>query len=134
MKKNLISLLLCLMLTITISGCDKKESDSPGKDKNSEEVRSIQIGDYSLKYGRYKNDYVDITLNIDNTCIYKTADQNIYDCTYEIKSYSEAKPDNTYTNGYNIIFYIKGLNDFYFNITGNNEFTDLRAPVQYEDE
>ena len=54
------------------------------------------------------------------------------DCTFEIKQYSGTEFDGSYVSGYHIIFHIKGQSDKYFNINGNNKFTDTRNSATYQ--
>lgn len=98
-----------------------------------EATKVITAGKYTLQYGRYTNDFVDITINADNTCHFKDTDYKINsDCTFEIKQYSGTEFDGSYVSGYHIIFHIKGQSDKYFNINGNNKFTDTRNSATYQ--
>ena len=81
---------------------DKKVEEVKAKIKE-EESKVITAGKNTLKYGRYKNSFVDITLNTDNTCSYKDTDYKIdtTNCTFEIKKYSgmefaDTRSDVTY--------------------------------------
>ena len=44
-----------------------------------EATKVITAGKYTLQYGRYTNDFVDITINADNTCHFKDTDYKISD-------------------------------------------------------
>ena len=111
---------------------DKKVEEVKAKIKE-EESKVITAGEYTLKYGRYKNSFVDITLNTDNTCSFKDTDYKIdtTDCTFEIKKYSGME-FGEYVSGYHIIFHISGESDEYFSIFKNNGFADTRSDVTYQ--
>ncbi len=110
---------------------NKKVEEVKAKIKE-EESKVITAGKNTLKYGRYKNSFVDITLNTDNTCSYKDTDYKIdtTDCTFEIKKYSGME-FGEYVSGYHIIFHISGQSDKYFSVVKNNSFADTRSDVTY---
>ncbi len=110
---------------------DKKVEEVKAKIKE-EESKVITAGEYTLKYGRYKNSFVDITLNTDNTCSYKDNDYKIdtTDCTFETKKYSGME-FGEYVSGYHLILHISGQDDKYFSIFKNNGFADTRSDVTY---
>ncbi len=114
---------------------EKKKAEEEQKQKEEEEKRNkgIQAGKYTLKYGRYKNSFVDITLNTDNTCSFKDTDYKIdtTNCTFEIKKYSGME-FGEYVSGYHIIFHLKGQSDKYFSVVKNNSFADTRSDVTYQ--
>ncbi len=109
------------------------------KKKEEEASKVINVGNYTLQYGYYKNmntisaAAIDITINPDNTCTYQTDNQEYGTdtCTYEIKEYSGTEFDGSYVSGYHIIFHISGQSDKYFNVTDNNTFIDQSAELKY---
>ena len=110
----------------------KAEEEQKQKEEEEKKKNGIQAGKYTLKYGRYTNTFVDITINTDNTCHFKDTDYKIdSDCTFEIKKYSGME-FGSYVSGYHIIFHINGQSDKYFNINGNNKFTDTRDSATYQ--
>ncbi len=125
MKRKLLIILLIGVIVIGITGCEKNLAKNSSSSKNNstadtnstnensnEEVKTFNVGNYTLKYGYYKAGITTegvgtLKLMEDGTCTY-----NAIDCTYVIEGniINTTDTSETKSNG-NVMFRVDKDNE-----------------------